>query len=162
MKKIFYFFMTAIMAMAVASCSKDDEPGDFKPTYDGVSIYLNAIETFYDNTGKPAFTPTGVEGIYAASASSYSQSAAFIANLIENKDWDGKDVTVKLGQNGEEGSLRIIGETQALISQGIYNKIVVDIKGYTPSYTLEIITEEKADNGYGEGIVIKKLEDVNP
>lgn len=158
MKKIFAYLMMAAAFLAIGSCSKDDEPSDYENTYDGVSVYLNAIEKLYDNNAEPAYTPSGQAGIYVASASSYGVSYSFISNLLDNPSWDGKDVTVKLGEKGESGSLKIIGETDALLKQGIYNKIIVDIKDYEP-YTLEIITEQQADNGYYGGGVVKKLDE---
>lgn len=157
MKKLYGFFAVAALALGVFSCAKDDEPQDYQPTYDGVSVYINAIDQLYDSDGQPAFTATDREGVYVGSASSYQVSYNFITDILENKDWDGKDVTVKLGENGENGTLKVVGETDALLQKGIYNEIIIDIKDYTP-YTLEIITEEAADNGYiGGGVVIKKV-----
>lgn len=155
MKKLINLFLIAVIATAFASCSKDDEPGSYEPTYDGVSIYLNAVETLYDSEGKPAFTPTAKTGVYVAAAESQAVSANFIKNILENPDWDGRDVTVSLGENGESGSLKIVGATQALLTNGIYNEIIVDIKDYTP-FTLQIITTQQAENGYGKDIVVVK------
>ena len=146
--------MTAVMLAAVSSCSKDDEPNDYQPTYDGVAIYLNAIEKFYDNEGTPAFTLSDKEGIYLAEAESETVAANWIKQIIENPNWDGKDVTIKLGENGEEGTLKIVGNTPDLMGKGIYNEIDVDIKNYIP-YTLEIIAEN-SENGYGKDIVVIK------
>lgn len=146
--------MIAVVAM-MASCSKNDEPDP--PTYDGVSIYLNAVIAFYDNANQPSYTPSGTEGVYVGWTSSSEEAHDFICKILESTSWDGKDLTLPLGENGEEGNLTIIGSTPTLLSQGIYNKIIIDIKGYTP-YTLEIITEQQADNGYGEGQVVKKID----
>lgn len=160
MKKIVLFLMSAFILATAASCSKDDEPAGYEPTYDGVSVYMNAIQKLYEN-GQPAYTPTDQAGVYVASADSYDAVYAFIANLIGNPKWDGKDVTIKLGENGENGSLKVTGKTDAMLSQGIYAKIIADIYGDEenyPPYTLEIITEETADNGHYGGGVVKKLD----
>lgn len=158
MKKIYVFLMVSLLTVSLFSCSKDDEPQDYTPTYDGVSIYLNAIEKFYDNDGMPAYTATDQPGVYVAASDSYEISYNFIANILENPEWDGKDVTVKLGKNGESGILKIIGSTPSLLNRGIYNEIIININDYEP-YTLEIITTEQADNGYYGGGVVKKLTD---
>lgn len=155
MKKIFSFLLTAILLGAFASCSKDDEPSGYEPTYDGVSIYINALQTLYDKDARPPFTPSGRPGVYVAAASSYDASYSFISELLENPDWDGKNVTVELGEKGEQGTLKIIGKTDALLQNGIYNQIIVDIKDYTP-YTLEIVTTAQGENGYGHDIVVIK------
>lgn len=152
MKKIFTFLMLAAAMIVATSCSKDDEPG--APTYDGVSIYLNAIETLYNSDGDPAFTPTTTDGIYVAVASTPQVARDYLSRLIGNNDWDGKNVTIPLGENGESGSLKIISQN---LEAGIYDEVIVNIKGYTP-FTLHIIDEERAKddngNGYiGEGIV---------
>lgn len=159
MKKIFLFTLTAVMAATFASCSKDDEPSDYENTYDGVSIYLNAVETLYihdgADEGKPAFTPTSEPGVYVAAAESPEDAYSFIVRLIENDKWDGKDVTISLGENGESGSLKIIGQSATLLSNGIYNEVIVDIVDYQP-YTLEILTAQNGENGYGHDIVVVK------
>lgn len=161
MKKSLFFLMLGWFAFALTNCSKDDEPQDYTPTYNGVTIYINAVEKLYDSDARPFYTPTQQEGVYVASAADYQTSYNFICNILENPSWDGKDVVVKLGENGENGTLKIIGSTQSLLSQGIYNKIIVNIKDYEP-YTLEIITEQQADNGYYGGGVVKKLYDEQP
>lgn len=130
------------MAVAFADCSKEDEPGDYENTYDGVSIYLNAIQTLYDGEALPAFSSLG-GGVYAMAASSESEAHDFIARLIDNPDWDGRSLSLPLGEKGECGSLKIVGGSEKLLQQGIYNKIFVDITGYTP-YTLNILTEAEA------------------
>lgn len=157
MKKIFSLLLTAVMAIAISGCSKDDEPGDYEPSYDGVSVYLNAIEQFYDGEAQPSYTPTDRKGVYAGYATSSQESYDYIAMILENDKWGNKDVTVKLGEKGELGTLKVVGQTEALLNRGVYNEIIVDIKGYTP-YTLEIITEKAADNGYyGGSVVVKKI-----
>ena len=154
MKKLLNLIMLSVLALTV-SCSHKDEPGDYEFTYDGITIYIKAVTEFYDNEGTPSFTATDIDNVYVGCASTYEGSYRFICNLINNPFWNGKDLTVQLGEKGESGSLKIIGETSALLQQGIYNKIIIDIKGYTP-YTLEIITQQMADNGYiGEGVVKK-------
>lgn len=152
MKKIYAFLLMAVLMAAVSACSKDDEPGDYDSTYDGVAILMNAENTLYAD-GQPAFTPSETPGVYLAVAANQDKARAFIVQLIENPEWDGKDVTIKLGEKGESGSLKIVGGTTALLSRGIYNTIIVDINDYPP-YTLEIITQEAADNGKGKDIVV--------
>lgn len=152
MKNIFTYLMCLLAAVAVIGCSKADEPDSYDSTYDGVSILMNAEITLYKDD-KPAFTPSDDEGVYLAVASGQEKARSFIVELIENPKWDGKDVTIKLGEKGEDGTLTIIGGTPALLSQGIYNKIYVDIKSYPP-YTLEIITEESSENGKGKDIIV--------
>ena len=151
--------MIFVMTAAVVSCSKDDEPNDYEPTYDGVSILLNAIEKLYNSESAPNFTESDIqEGLYLAQADSYQDSYNFIAELIENPKWDGKDVTIKLGENGEEGSLKIFGKYNDVVDSGVYNRIIVDIKEFTP-YTLDILTKEAAENrenGKSKDIVIVK------
>lgn len=152
--------LTALLAVAFSACSKEDEPGDYKDTPDGVSIYLNVAETLFEydyNTGSPmpSFTPVG-NGLYAGQAESAQVAYDFIANLIEDPDWDNKDLTVDLGENGEKGYLEITGTNDDLIKQGVYNEIKIRVIGY-PFYTLQIITSEQATNGYGDEIVIKRV-----
>lgn len=159
MKKLFSFILTALFIAGLAACSnKDDEPDDYQPTYDGVAIYLNAIDKLYTSDGKPAFTPTSTEGIYIGQADSEAIARNFICDLLQNEDWDGKNVTVNLGENGEEGSLKVISEG---LEDGIYDEVVINIKGdlsnYEP-YTLQIVSKEKAENenGVGKDVVIIK------
>lgn len=147
MKKIFYFMFVALLAGVVASCSKDDEPSDYTPTYDGVSIYLNAIEAFYNNDGDPKYVATESPGTYIAYADNAEYARQFIMELLENDKWDGKNITVGLGENGESGSLKII--TSGL-PEGFFYEVDVDIKDYTP-YTLQIVTEERFKNENSEG-----------
>ena len=154
MKKILYLLIFSFLGLTV-SCSDKDEPADNNQVNNGVQVYLNAVEKLYKSDGTPAFTPTERTGVYVASATDYQQSYNYICNLIEDSDWDGKDISVSLGKNGENGELKVIGQNASMLQQGVYNKIIVDIKDYTP-YTLEIITEEMADNGYvGDGVVVK-------
>ena len=161
MNKIFSSFMMIFLMAAIAtSCSKDDEPQDYQPTYDGVTIYLNAIEKLYDSDGKPAYTPTSTEGIYVCVADSREIAYGFICQILDNKDWDGKNVNVKLGENGELGSIKVVSDG---LADGIFYDLIIDIKGdeqnYEP-YTLQIISEEKAkdDNGIvGEGVIKVQL-----
>lgn len=162
MKKIFTFLMTAVLIMASVSCS-NDEPENTPFPYDGVKVYQNVIDKLYDNDGKPAYTPTATKGIYVASATGYGQSYRFICGLIGNDNWCGGDVTIALGKDGENGTLRIVGESDDLIKKGIYNEIIVNIQGGSKDYepfTLDIITEEQAENGYyGGGVPIKRIEE---
>ena len=147
MKKIFYLMIMAVMAGAFASCSKDDEPEGYEPTYDGVAIYINAVEQLYNNEGDPRFVETGTDGLYVVIADNREIAYKFIANILENENWDGGDVTVSLGDKGENGNLKIISRN---LPDGIYDEIVVDIKDYTP-YTLQIVTEERFNNENSEG-----------
>ena len=147
MKKIFYLMVAVVMGCVFTGCSKDDEPSDYTPTYDGVSIYLNAIEQLYDNEGKPKFVPTSTEGVYTVYSDTQEIATDFITNLLENESWDGRNVTVKLGKNGESGTLNVISQN---LPAGIYYEIVADIVDYTP-YTLQIVTEERFHNENGEG-----------
>ena len=160
MKKIFSSFMIFLMAAVAISCSKDDEPSDYEPTYDGVTVYLNALDNLYTSDGKPAFTATITEGIYVGVADSGEIAYKYICQLIGNEKWNGKNVTVPLGENGELGSLKVVSEG---LEDGIYDEVIINIKGdlenYEP-YTLQIISEEKAedDNGIvGEGVIKVQL-----
>ena len=140
--------MMALFAGAFASCSKDDEPGDYAPTYDGVTIYLNAIEQLYNNEGDPKFVPTDTEGLlYMVIADDDQIARGFICDLLDNKDWNGENVNVPLGEDGESGSLKVLSQD---LPAGVYDEIIVDIKEYTP-YTLQIVTEERFNNENGEG-----------
>lgn len=155
MRKFFYLMVMTIMVGAFASCSKDDEPGDYTPTYDGVTVYLNAIEKLYNEDGQPKYVATDTEGIYTAYADNAGVAYNFISGLIGNSSWDGKDVTIALGEDGESGSLKIISQN---LPAGIYDEIMVDIKDYQP-YTLQIVTEERFNNensgGYSGGGVAR-------
>ena len=160
MKKIFSLLMIFIAAATAVSCSKDDEPQDYQPTYDGVTIYLNAIDKLYTSEGQPAFTATTTEGIYVGVADSGEIAYKYICQLIGNEKWNGKNVTVPLGENGKLGSLKVVSEG---LEDGIYDEVIINIKGdeknYEP-YTLQIISEEKAkdDNGIiGEGVIKVQL-----
>ena len=151
MKKIFYLMMLAIVTLAAGSCSKDDEPSDYTPTYDGVSIYLNAIEKLYNNEGMPMYVATETPGVYMVIADNEGIADWFISDLLE-KTWNGKDVTVKLGENGESGNLQIFSSN---LPAGVYDKIVVDILGDMenyPPYTLLIVTEAYFNNENSAGI----------
>lgn len=156
MKKFLSLFAVIALFLSFASCDKEDEPQDYTPTYDGVSVYINVLQKLYEN-GEPAYTPIG-NGIYAGQADSETVAYNFIANLIEDPSWGNKDLTVALGENGESGYIKIIGGSSSLLDQGIYNEIIVNVVDYTP-YTLRIITSKKAENGYGEEIFIKRIED---
>lgn len=163
MKKVLFPLMVAMLTAFTVCflpfCSKDDEPESYEPTYDGVAVYLNAIETLYDSEGKPAFTATTTPGLYIAAAADGEVAKGWIGRLIGNDKWDGKSLTLKLGENGESGSLRIVAAPGA----GIFDEVVVDIDGYTP-FTLQIMTPERAkdenavlEDGYtGEGVVTLK------
>lgn len=153
MKKLTYLLMLLLSTVAI-SCSSDDEPGDNEFVYNGETILNNAIAKLYKADGEPAYTATNTIDIYVASASSYDVSYKYICNLLGNPNWDGKDVTVKLGKNGQDGTLKIVGQSDSQLQQGIYNKIIVNVNGYTP-YTLEIITEQQAENGHSGGGVVK-------
>ena len=153
MKKLFYLFILTLMSVAV-SCSNNDEPTNDDTAYIA-TVYTNAVKQLYAPNGEPAYTRTDSEGVYVASASSYDVSYNYICTLIDNKEWDGTDINIFLGENG---TLKIVGETPSLLQQGIYNKIIVDIKNYEP-YTLEIITKELAENGHwGDGVPKKLVE----
>ena len=152
--------MIFLMSAVAISCSKDDEPNDYEPTYDGVTVYINAIDNLYTSDGQPAFTATTTEGIYVGVADSGEIAYGFICQILDNKDWDGKNVNVKLGENGELGSIKVVSEG---LEDGIYDEVIINIKGdienYEP-YTLQIISEEKAedDNGIiGEGVIKVQL-----
>lgn len=150
MNKLYYLLIVAFVAF-FSSCSDNDEPEN---TPNADVVYANAVKTLYEADKTPAFTLSDTEGVYLASAENAQISYKFICNLIDDPDWNGKDVTVSLG---DKGSLKILGESPTLLVKGIYNSIIVDIKGYQP-YTLQIITEEMAENGhFGDGVP-KKIE----
>ena len=150
MKKLFQFMLMAVIVAAFNACSSDDEPevsaADVKAQYE------NVVSVLYDADSKlPRFTPTLTEGIYVASAEDSSVSHRFIEKVI-GESWDGQTTDFFLG---EYGSLRLIGGNADMEAEGIYNEIIVNIKGYTP-FTLRIIDTERAneDNGYtGTGVV---------
>lgn len=157
MKKFLGYLLTFMVLTAINACSKEDEPSGYEDTYNGVNVYLNCIESLYDGEALPAYTPDpSAKGVYLAVADNETESHDFIKDLIENSSWDNRSVTIQLGENGELGTLKIVGGSQDLLKQGIYNEVIADIKGYTP-YTLHIITSELADNGYGDEIIIKKV-----
>lgn len=150
MKKFFAYMLMAVMAVAFAACSKDDEPG--KNTTDGVSDYINALQMLYysdgELEGEPRFTPTDTEGIYVAVAKTQDDCYAWVSRLIGSK-WDGKSTTVAFD---EKSKVQIIGTADE--NEGIYAGLIVNFPGYTP-FTLQIVTPEKAansDNGYGGDI----------
>lgn len=156
MKKILSILMLCGVALAFAACSNSDEPTQPEKDYDGAAIYQNVVNLLYDADGTPAYTPVG-DGIYAGQADNARVSYDFIASLIGNPEWDNKDLTVALGSKGELGTLKITGSNASLLERGIYNEIIVDVEDYTP-YTLQIITSQQADNGYGEDIFIKRID----
>lgn len=143
----------------LGACSTQDEPSDTQHKYDSQAIYQNVVQTLYDNNGNPAYTLIG-DGIYAGQADSAQASYDFIAALIGNKSWDNQDLVLSLGLNGDRGNLKIMGSTDALLDRGIYNEIIVYAEGYIP-YTLQIITSQQADNGYGEDVFIKRIDSAN-
>lgn len=153
MKKILSLLFVAFATISFTSCSSDDEPEVSE--YDGNKVYVNAVRMLYDLNGDPAYTLIG-DGVYAGQADSEEIAYEFISNLVGNPSWDNKDLTIRLGADGKQGALKILGSSSVLINQGIYNQIIVDVNGYQP-YTLQIITSQKADNGYGEDIFIKRI-----
>lgn len=149
MKKILSVIMTVWAVCGLTACSEKEEPET--PANDGVAVYINAADMLYDSERKPAFTPTHTEGFYVAVAESLEISENYIRRLILDEDWDGSDITVDLDKNG---SIRIMGETPELASEGVYNEIIVNFTDFVP-FTLQIIDEERAkdDNGYiGTGV----------
>lgn len=136
--------MLAAMLLLAGACSKDDEPGDYENTADGVTIYLNAIEKLYDKDGQPMYSKTATADLYIAVAASRDIADSFVADLVGNPDWNGRDIDISLGENGESGSLKV--ESQQLPS-GVYARIKVNIDGDLenyPPYTLEIVSADKA------------------
>lgn len=148
MKKLLNLMMIAVMAVAFSGCSSDDEPEVSSKLYDKV------VNTFYNDSKEPVFTPSQVEGVYVAVASSQESSHAFIERLI-GESWDGKTKTIALGL-AQLGSIQIKENTE----DGVYNEIIVNAKDYTP-FTLKILDKERAneDNGYtGEGVAFVEVE----
>lgn len=156
MKKILGILTLAIVACVFACCSKDDEPQDYTDTYDGVAVYINVTNTLYNSDGKPAFTPTGTDGLYIAAAESREVALDYVASLILNEKWNRDNVTVKLGENGENGSLKVVTRN---LEPGVYCELIADIKGDEenyPPFTLLIEDMEKAneDNGVSHEVII--------
>lgn len=153
MKKLFSILMTVVLAAAVTGCSKDDEPSDYENTKDGITIYIDDIQALYKD-GKPDFYESTTPGVYLAKAESFYDASSYVAYLIDSKDWDGKAVTVKLGENGKDGSLVITPYPEN--NTGIYYRINVNVKGDIenyPPFTLLIFTQEYADSENGQGYI---------
>lgn len=145
MKKILAYLMLAIMTVTVIGCTNDDEPED--PEF-SLMVYNNAIRMLYKaDTKVPAFAPTPTKDLYVVAAGSAEESFDFI-NEIVGGGWCGRTVILELG---EYGKLKLVSASDELLKQGIYNELTVSITGY-PSYTLQIITEEKANGEFGDQV----------
>lgn len=155
MKKFFALMMVTLMMGMMVSCSNDDEP-----TVDDSSLYASAVAMLY-NGNTPKFTATDTEGIYLAWAEDEAEVANFIIALTGDTSWNrNDDLKVTLG---DKGSFTVKGQTGDMAAEGIFNEVVVNIKGYTP-YTLRIVTEERAkdyenshwsEDGYSGGGVVR-------
>lgn len=149
MKKLFNLLFISMMAVICFSCSNNDDP---ELTYTDVEAQYEYIaKTLYTSDGQPAFTLTQTAGQYVAAAENRNVAFNFIEKMIGN-DWDGKDVKIDLE---EYGYVNVIGASEELLSEGIYNRLIINLRGYEP-YTLTIIDKAKAseDNGYtGTGVI---------
>ena len=145
MKNIFQFIMITFMVAMMASCSEENAT----PTTDGISDYINAVNRLYSN-GKPKYTETTTPGIYVAVADDAAMARLFIEQVI-GTSWDG---TYKVVRFDEKSSITLMAESDQLTAEGIYDELVINFTDY-PAYTLQIISEERAndDNGIiGTGV----------
>lgn len=130
--------MMAVALVMATGCSDDNEPDD-----QYVSDFLNAIEILYNQEGQPNFTPTTTNGLYLAWAGDAGEVQKFIIRLTGNGKWTNtSDYTMNEDENGY---LIVKATTPEMLSDGIFNEIIVNFSSdrYVP-FTLQIITAEKA------------------
>lgn len=145
MKKFMKFMLMAVLVAAFNSCSENDGEHDYTPEGPDVKEqYASIVSTFYDADKQPVFTPTPDEGIYIAQTASSQRAHNYIVEVIRD-EWDGKTCDINLG---EYGTIKLIGGADT--EEGIYNEIIVNVKGYMP-FTLKIVDQEwlKGDNAGG-------------
>lgn len=155
--KIFKLFFFLISVVAFAGCSDNDEPEI--PDAQAKQIYETVVSKMYNQQTKtPVFTASNVEDVYMAVAEDAAKSQAFCEKIICGA-WNGKDTYINLGAYG---SVKVFETNESLSTDGIYNKMYVNVKDYEP-FTLLIFDRERAngDNGYsGGGVAIIDVETI--
>lgn len=161
MKKLTLILISFITVLS--SCSKkNDEPRPpMSNDSSGLAAYQMAQKLLYEN-GHPAFTFSGENDIYLASAATGNDGHKFIFRIINyiNADWNGKDYVFyfSMGPTPLEllGKIYLYSYTGTLDEEGVYYKLVINLQNLTP-YTLKIISEERAAEYAEEGLDVSPL-----